>query len=168
MVETATDLTYIQNTANINQVTLQTQIDNIILRQQELQNYISTLNQGIQQIEHSVQKELQNKNYDKEKLARFRTSISKSIELVADLYRTYQSFEDVKFKYHKQISEMNFKYIGMIEIDIMRINKDDRSKDSNFAMMMSTLMEMFKNKENASESKESMQKDLILDPDYKL
>ena len=166
------DTKHIEQVANDNHVILAKQIDNIVLRQQELQAYITEVDQSIKGLKSYIIREKQAQPPNQDKIKNCQIAISRHIELISKLYESYRSFEETKFKYQKQISESNFKYIHMIEIDIRRIEEklDNTLSDSSFSEVMHALVEGFKNV-NKSGSDPIIQKseqDLLEDPSYKM
>lgn len=161
----------IQDACNNNHKVLEKQIENITLRQQELQNHISRLESNVMHLEQIVATEKQQPKPNHDRIKGCYIAISKNIELIAKLYECYNRFEDVKFKYHKQISESNYKYIHLLEVEIRRIEESlDRDIESGgFSEVMRVLMEGFK--QSASQKAEMIkeyEEDLNEDPQYKL
>lgn len=161
----------IENACNTNHEVLGKQIETIVIRQQELQNHISRLDSNILHLEQVVVIEKQQSKPNHDRIKGCYIAIAKNIELIAKLYDCYRSFEDVKFKYHKQISESDYKYIHLLEVEIRRIEEslDKDIESGGFAEVMRVLMEGFK--QNAKEKEEMIQEyeqSLEEDPQYKL
>ena len=161
---------YIGKTSTSSHHALERQIANIVLRQQELQNYISRIEQGIKGLEGIIRVEKQQKKQNYDKIKNCYIAISKHIELVTKLYDSYRAFEDTKFKYHKQIAESNFKYIHLIEVEIRRIEEkmDNTLGDSGFVEVMQALAEGFRNNSDADPMIQQSKEELLTDSSYKL
>ena len=160
----------VQNACNSNHTVLSQQIANITLRQQELQNHISHLESNVSYLEQivSIEKQQSKPNYDRIKGCF--AAISKNIELITDLYDCYRAFEDVKFKYHKQISESNYKYIRLNEVEIRQIEeKLDRGLDAGLSQVLQALMTGFgQNNTDKSEVVQKFDQELLTDPRWKI
>ena len=89
---------------------------------------------------------------------------------MAKLYDTYRSFEDSKFKYFKQISEMNFKYTRLLEVEIRQLDeKVDNVNEPGFIEMMNILIESLSaNKSNPNPVVQEAQKELLNNPEYNM
>lgn len=150
---------------------LENQISMIELRQQELQNYIVSLDQTIRQIDSIIFREEKKANPDYNKIKNLRFISSKNIEIITNIYNTYQKFEDVKFKYYKEIDNHSHSGNRLINIELVKLtNKSNDISDSFMDMIkyMSTLgLNNEKTKINNQldiESKESLEEN----PEYQL
>lgn len=161
----------IHDTRKDNEKTLTKQIDHIVLRQQELQKHIANLESNIQNLHHIIALEKQQPKPNFGRIKDCYTSVTKTIELIGKIYDTYRAFEDVKFKYHKQISESNFRYVHLIEVDIRRIEEKMMSETDSggFMEVLNVLMEGFKkNSEDKNGLIKKSEEDLLTDPSYTL
>jgi len=124
---------------------LDAQINTITQRQQELQNLITSIEQGVQQYEAMVSREQQMPKPDFNKIRSMRGAITKSIELLAQLYTTYKAFEEVKFRYYKQITDLDHNTRRMIEVEIRRIESNmDNFSGGDFIGMMKSFTDQMK------------------------
>ncbi len=97
---------------------LDRQIISIELRQQEIQLHITTIDQANNQLDILISQEQNNKqkgNYFRAK--------TQNVELLTKLYSVYREFEDTKYKYHNNISDMINKEHRLIEVDVRRIDE---------------------------------------------
>jgi len=161
---------YIKDYSNNQQKVLEDQIANIVLRQQEIQNFMTTLEAGIKQVELGVQLELQQVKIDYTKVSNMNGKIAKSMELLTKMYDTYRAFEDTKWKYHKLVNDVNFNYIKLLEIEVRRLDeKIDKISDSGFMEMMSTLVESLRGGGPAKDPElQEGEQELLNDPEYKM
>lgn len=100
---------------------LEKQISNIELRQQELQNYMITLDNHINHFDQMVNIESQQPNPNYKKISGLRKVSFDNIELLTNLHNSYKEYENVKFKYYKEIGVYNTTKQKMIHIDIKRV-----------------------------------------------
>lgn len=168
------DKEYIRSDVEERKDRLDRQISNVELKQQEIQNYITTLNHGIQQLEQLVQYEM-NKgqgNINNKSISIWREQINRSVELVAKLYDTYRSFEDVKFKYHKEINGLgNDAY--KLAVEIKRLDDKLGSMDARgFVEMLQELTGQFNQAQKGEavppKALQEANKDLASNDEYEL
>jgi len=123
---------------------LERQIQSIELRQQELQNYITTLNQTIAHMERTIIQEERKAPINFNRINGLRQGVSKNIELLVKLYDSYKEFENVKFRYYKEINSHSHNGIRLINIDLFKINNkfsDDSAQFTDVIRFMSKLIE---------------------------
>jgi len=104
---------------------LDTQISTITLRQQEIQNYIVFIDNHICHFDQMIQQQIASGSPDFKKINSYRSASFKNIELVSVLHTTYKSYEEVKFRYFKEISDSNYKQQKLIAVDIKRVGSSD-------------------------------------------
>ncbi len=114
--------------------TLERQITSIELRQQEIQLHISNIDAANNHLDILIQQEK-----DKRKKGAFFAAKTRNIEILTKLYSVYREFEDTKFKYHNNISDLIVKGHKLLEVDIRRI---DEKLDG---MVGNDMVDMFKN-----------------------
>jgi hypothetical protein len=132
------DYDYIESDFTRQKTKLDQKIAIVELRQQEIQNYISDMDNNITFLRGLLPNEK-----DKEKNRILRGAISKNIELLARLYSTYREYEDVKVKYFKIISDDVHKMHQLIAVDIRRIDEKVKDiDDSDFLGVMKEMMGM--------------------------
>ncbi len=165
------DYSHIQKDADVNINTLRKQITGIEYKQQELQNYITTIDNAISQLEQMIHLEQQvpNPNYDK--IRALRGAISKNIELLSQIYNTYKEFENVKFRYFKEIDDYSYRVFRLIELDLKKANLGSDKIGQDFLNIMRVLSKLDINSapydDNSRELFEEAQEGLD-DEDYKL
>jgi len=101
------------------------QVTSIENKQIELQNYMTTIDNAISHMEQMVAKEQQTANPNHDRIRGLRASITKNVELITKLYDSYKEFESVKFRYHKELSDNNYRKQRLIELELKKM--DDRS-----------------------------------------
>jgi chromosome segregation ATPase len=143
---------------------LTAEIDNIRIRQQELQNFITSIETNINGIETLIDEEnnLEKPNY--KKLAALRTTLFKNIELLKQLYDSYKGFEEVKFKYQKLIVNSKLDYNKLIYLQIRRLDEQFNRATSDSDDLIVILRKLTENMENHSQQSDfSKKKNPILD-----
>ena len=108
---------------------IEKQIGVIEIRQQEIQNYIATIDQNITFMNGLLQQSETNKD----KIRAIRGALGKNIETLTKLYQVYREYEDTKQRYHKLLSENMYKMHHLISVDIRRIDeKLEKMGDGDF------------------------------------
>ena len=147
------------------------QISIIELRQQELQNYIISLDQSIKQIDRLVNTENQKSSPDYNKIKNLRFINSKNIEMITDIYNTYERFETVKFKYYKEIDNHSHSGNRLIYIELYKLENQTNDISDSFMEMIKYLSNL--KEANLSNPKTPINDEKILDnlndnPEYQL
>jgi len=147
------------------------QISIIELRQQELQNYIISLDQSIKQIDRLVNTENQKSSPDYNKIKNLRFINSKNIEMITDIYNTYERFETVKFKYYKEIDNHSHSGNRLIYIEGYKLENQTNDISDSFMEMIKYLSNL--KEANLSNPKTPINDEKILDnlndnPEYQL
>lgn len=165
---------YIENQFHDKIKKLDGQISVIETRQQEIQSYITTINQGIQQLEYMINQEAnkQNKqNINWKSISVWQKQIHENMELITKLYDTYRSFEDVKLKYYKEMDDHSIDTYKL-SIEIRKVNEKLGSLDAaGFVDILQHITTQMNNINNESETPEiisSVNKELIDNEDYSL
>ncbi len=131
------DHSHITDVTDKNKTDLRAQISVITQREQEIQNLITSIENAVQWYEGAIQLEQGKPKPNYKTMGNMRLAVSKNIELLATLYGTYKQFEDVKFKYFKQISDLDMNTQRLIEVDIKRLeSKLDHFTGGEFIDMM--------------------------------
>ena len=133
------DYTKIWKDINVNSDNLKRQISALELKQQELQNYIATIDSGIVQLERMVNQEQNNPQPNYQRIQSLRGAISKNVELITGLYTCYKEFENVKHKYFKEINDNTFRGHRLIELELKKVNQKVDTLDSEFFSVMRNL-----------------------------
>lgn len=151
-------------------IKLENQISIIELRQQELQNYITSLDQTVRQIDRLVYNEEKKQKPDYNKIKNLRFISSKNIEMITDMYNTYERFEDVKFKYFKEIDSHSHNANRLINIELYKLENQTNDASDMFLEMikyMSTIKEI--NVKPDDKNKDNLVMDNLKDnPEYQL
>lgn len=113
---------------------LERQIIGIELRQQEIQSHITSIEAANNQLDIMI-----NQEKDNRKKGSYFAAKVRNIELLTKLYSVYREFEDSKFKYHNNMSDIIYKGHRLIEVDIRKL---DEKLDS---MTGDDMVDMFKN-----------------------
>lgn len=108
--------------------TLENEIKNIELREQDVQNIISTIEQNINDIDHLILQEKRKKTPDGNKIKNLRAAILSNTQTLNEYYNTYRGYEEVKFKYRKLITDKGLDY-EKLKADLNKL--DNRSKFDN-------------------------------------
>ncbi len=103
---------------SIQKTTLENQIDLLNQRILALQNHILTLEQTNRTLEHMAQAEK-----DASQRSRFFAAIRGNIELLTKLYSVVKDFEDVRFKYFKEVDDVLFNKHKLVAVEIRRIDE---------------------------------------------
>lgn len=166
--EMTTDGQQIKQEYSTDRKLLEKQIVTLEARQQEIQYYIATIHQGIQNLEQLIVQEQAQAQPKFDKIKNYRVAISKNVQLQSELYSTYKSFEDVKFKYYKQITDQNLRVQQLIAIDLKKANSQyETLQDANFMDVMGSLMNMMKDGSKEQVTEETRQ-ELLQSPDYEM
>jgi len=104
---------------------LEEQIDTLNIKQQYIQKHILRTELHIQHIEEQINQEQLKRESNSKLLSYLNKTLSNIINNVIMYYDTYKKFEDVKQNYYKQITDLQFKYNHMIQIDIPKVGKDN-------------------------------------------
>ena len=124
---------------------LEKQITHIEYKQNELQNYITTIDNAISHIEQTIAKEQQTPKPNQDRIRGLRSSVSKNVELVTKLYDSYKEFESVKFRYHKELSDNNYRSQRLIELELKKMDDRSNSLGQEFYNIMRNLAGLQKN-----------------------
>ena len=120
---------YIEGDYTNERKNIEKQIGVIEIRQQEIQNYIATIDQNITFMNGLLQQGETNKD----KVRAIRGALGKNIETLTKLYQVYREYEDTKQRYHKLLSENMYKMHHLISVDIRRIDeKLEKMGDGDF------------------------------------
>ena len=103
---------------------LSKQIANIELRQQEIQLHMAAIEAANQHLDLLIRQE-----QDKRKKTSYYSARLQNIEILGKLFSIYREFEDVKFKYHSNVSDLIYKIHKLIEVDIKKANKNIDEND---------------------------------------
>ena len=144
-------------------LTVENDINGIIIRQQEIQNFISSVETSISDIEQNLLREKRSKTPNYESMKALRGALSKNIELVKDLYDSYRGFEDSKVKYRKLISDAKLNYQQLVKVKIRQL--DIKSEKVDDTTLISLLRNITKNKTAAIEN---FKDELDNDSDYRM
>jgi len=131
--------------ANKDRELLEKQISNIEVKQYQIQNHISIVELNIKTLESELSGENSKITIDYKKIKNAQINLNYNIQLVAQLYDIYKKYEDIKFSYYKQITDLSFKFKNLYDsrktdtadiVNIMRSvteslksSKDKSSKD---------------------------------------
>lgn len=115
---------------------LEKQISGIELKQQEIQNYITTIDNAVNQLEQMIHQEQNSAQPNYDRIRGLRTAISKNVELISALYNSYKEFENVKFRYYKEINDNNYKTNRLIELELKKVDNQTDKIGEEFANVM--------------------------------
>jgi len=139
---------------------LEKQIDSLNQKILAVQSHVVTLEQANRVLEQMTQSER-----DGVQRAKYYGAIKNNIELLAKLYSVIKEFEDVKFRYHKEIDEVLNNKFRLIAVEIRRI--DERIGEAasfNLVEFFEKLSSTFSN----SEKREQIKEVLSSSPEYQL
>jgi len=139
---------HIRKDMNESKNNLQKQITGIELKQQEIQSYISTIDNSINQIEHLIHREQNSAQPNNERLKAYRHAVTRNVELITQLYNSYKEFENVKFRYHKEISDNSYRLHRLVELELKKIEDQSGKISQDFFNVMRSLSTMNDNKNN--------------------
>lgn len=148
---------------------LRNQISNIEIKQQDLQQYLNNIDNNIQHLDTLITQEQSLKNPDYNKIKNYRYAMTKSIELINQLHNTYKEYENVKFRYFKQIDESsNYKH-RLIELEMKKLDDKLSNNIEGFTQMMQMIASHI-NLPNSGNNEliERSKKEIISNPDYEL
>lgn len=113
----------------------------ITVRQQEIQKFITILNEGIENLETIISRDSTSgtPNYDRIKACR--AAITKNVEQIAELYNVYRAFEDTKVRYISGQSDNKYRYNRLINIDVTKLKMDSLGDNTKFTEMLASLSE---------------------------
>lgn len=119
---------------------LSRQITHIEIKQQQLSNYIVTLEAANSQLDRMIRQE-----QDGQKRAKYYHAQKSNLELLNDVFMTYAKYEDIKAKYYKDTSDLMFKEQHLIEVQIRSLDdKSDRYSSSDIAVTLDAIINGFK------------------------
>ena len=124
---------------------LEKQIVHIEHKQSELQNYITTIENSVNHMEQMIAHEQQTPNPNQDRIRGLRAAITKNVELIAKLYDSYKEFESVKFRYHKELSDNNYRKHRLIELELKKVDDRSNSLGQEFYNIMRNLAGLQKN-----------------------
>ena len=116
---------------------LEKQITLIVGKQQELQNYLVMIDNHIMHFDQMIQQEMQSSQPDYKKINSYRSASFKNIELMSVLHTTFKGYEEVKFRYFKEISDSNYKQQRLISVDIKRVGTSEDMGQEFYEIMRS-------------------------------
>lgn len=120
---------YIETDFTTEKANIEKQIGVIEVRQQEIQNYIASIDQNVTYLNGLLQQGLENKD----KIRAIRGAVGKNIDTLTKLYSIYREYEDTKQRYHKLLSDNMYKMHHLISVDIRRIDeKLEKMGDGDF------------------------------------
>ena len=138
---------------------LNKQIEHINIKQHEINSMIATIQAATNNVESLLAQEKDSKQKGK-----FYTTIARNIQLMNELYGTFQSFESVKHKYYQDMGKMSVMKNRMLEIEIRQIDlKFNTIKSDDVVGLMSELKEMLK-----SIDKKEYKQLSLKNPDYSM
>jgi len=139
---------------------LEQQIDLLNQRILSLQNHILTLEQTNRTLEQLARSEK-----DAQQKARLFGAIRVNIELLAKLYSVVKEFEDVRFRYYKEVDDVLYTKFRLIAVEIRRIEeKVGETSSGDILRFFENLSTILSNPEKRSQ----MKVDLEENPEYKL
>lgn len=139
---------------------LEQQIDLLNQRILSLQNHILTLEQTNRTLEQLARSEK-----DAQQKARLFGAIRVNIELLAKLYSVVKEFEDVRFRYYKEVDDVLYNKFRLIAVEIRRIEeKVGETSSGDILRFFENLSTILSNPEKRSQ----MKVDLEENPEYKL
>lgn len=151
-----------------NQLKLEKQISVIEIRQQELQNLIAVIQNNISQLEGIIQSEEVKPVPNNEKIKNIRAAIHKNISLLREIYDSYNSFEETKFKYRKLISDNDF---NLYRLDITVKQAEEKSNKllgNDFIEMLRSISTDLNKTDGKSVLIEKINSDLNKNPEFEL
>lgn len=148
---------------------LRNQISNIEIKQQDLQHYLNNIDNNVQHLDNLITQEQSLKNADHNKIKNYRYAMTKSIELINQLHNTYKEYENVKFRYFKQIDESsNYKH-RLIELEMKKLDDKLSNNIEGFTKMMQLIANSINSPNSGNnELVEKSKKEIISNPDYEL
>lgn len=149
---------------------LEASISHIEVRQQEIQNIIATIQNNLYHLESIIQGEETKPNPNNEKLKNLRLAILKNVSIIREMYDTYDSYEETKFKYKKLITETDFNYR---KLDITIKQTEDKMQKSNSSDLVDLLRIISSNlnscdKNNNKNYVNKIENEIIVDPEMQL
>ena len=143
-----TNYDHITDEFNFQKETLERQISVIEVRQQEIQMKISEIENANNHLDILIQTEKDPKRKNSYYSAKVR-----NIELMTKLYDCYRSFEDVKFKYYNNISDIIHKSHRLIEVEIRKIDeKLAKLDDDGLVDVLKNVSQLFIQSNNSGNS----------------
>ena len=118
---------------------LRKQITNIEIKQQDLQQYITTIDNAIIHLEQMIQQEQNQPKSNNDKIRGLRSAVSKNVELIANLYNAYKEFETVKFRYFKEVDDNSYRMHRLIELEMKKVDENANKLGQEFYNMMRNL-----------------------------
>lgn len=138
-----------------------------------LEQQIDVLNQKILQLQGHILT-IETANSTMEQMARIEKDATKkskifaamryNLELLVKMYSTIKEYEDVKFRYHKEIDDMLHNKYKLIAIDIRRIEKGLDGPNSGIAHLYERLTDLMSDQGKLRK----IEQDLADNPEYRL
>jgi len=139
---------------------LEQQIDLLNQRILSLQVHILSLEQT-----NNVLEQMAVSEKDTTQRSRLYGAIRNNIELLAKLYSVVKEFEDVRFRYHKEIDDVLFNKYKLVAVEIRRI--EDKIAESSSGDLIG-FFEKLATTLSSSEKREQIKKSLDDKPEYQL
>ncbi len=124
-----------------------------------VQRHILTLEQANQVIEKLAQSEK-----DPTQKFKYYSAIRNNVELLARLYEVVKEFENVKFKYFKEVDDVIYNKYRLIAVEIRRLEEKIDSGNFSFLEFFEKLAVTFSNPEQRA----LIKSDLEEKPEYRL
>jgi len=118
---------------------LRKQVTHVELKQQELQTYINTIDNAITQLEQMIHTEQNSAKPNYDKIRSLRGAITKNVELITNLYNSYKEFENVKFRYYKEIDDNSYRMHRLIELELKKVDENANRLGQEFYNVMRNL-----------------------------
>ncbi len=166
--DTQIDVEDVKKSLDKNSKVIEKSIINIELRQQELQNMIAIVQNGISNLETLLTKEEQKHPQNNERIKNLHAAIIKNVSLVREIYDSYVSYEETKFKYRKLISDSDFDY-NKLFINIKQV--EDKTHKTSSGDLLELLRTISENLNKSSDSKTTFMdsiKNELAHPDYQV
>jgi hypothetical protein len=138
---------------------LDKQIDILDQKILQLQSHILTVETANSKMEHMAQNEK-----DPVKRSKIYAAMRYNIELLVKLYSVIKEYEDVKFRYNKEINEVVYNKYHLVAIELRKIEKNIDSTGSGVMGMYEKLTELMGNRDRMRKIEE----ELNSDPEYRL
>lgn len=142
------------------QTSLEQQIDVLNRRILSLQSHILSLEQTNNVLEQMAQSEK-----DVTQRSRLYGAIRNNIELLTKVYGVIKEFEDVRFRYHKEIDDVLFNKYKLVAVDIRRI--EEKLNDTSSGDLIG-FFEKLSSTMSSTEKREQIKSSLDDKPEYRL
>ncbi|HQF37201.1 MAG TPA: hypothetical protein PLL26_06225 [Candidatus Dojkabacteria bacterium] len=150
----------IANDFTLQKQLLERQIDSLNQKILAVQSHVLTLEQANRVLEQMAQSER-----DGIQKSKYYGAIRNNIELLTKLYSVIKEFEDVKFRYHKEIDDVLNNKFRLIAVEIRRIDeKIGEATSFNLIEFFEKLSNTFSN----SEKRDQIKAVLGENPEYQL